>query len=246
MYGAPLDSQHPLRLAWNASLRGHVLAILQSHQIQHTEVQPLRRKSARLDRLEADTILVLAEKRNMNDSWFLAAVEIRKICIEQGLMNVSVELADPRGLQSTLTHRVEAEEPIHSVWPLLESRITHILGDKDWLALELLRRGTSYSPRENPVTVAITIHESSQADWIDIREKSSVCWTTVTTSRWRWKSLGESCGEGEVTKLACLSIVNGRTWPTRVEASVLVDRKSAREAWVITFSYSSRTATIGK
>ncbi len=62
MYGAPLDPQHPLRLAWNASVRGHVLAILQSHQIQHTEVQPLSRKSARLDRLEADIILVLAEK----------------------------------------------------------------------------------------------------------------------------------------------------------------------------------------
>lgn len=96
MYGAPLDPQHPLRLAWEASLREDVLAILHSHQIQHTEVQPLRRKSARLDRLEADTILVLAEKRNMNDSWFLAAVEIRKICTRQGLMNVSVELADPK------------------------------------------------------------------------------------------------------------------------------------------------------
>lgn len=108
----------------------------------------------------------------MNDSWFLAAVEIRKICIEQGLMNVSVELADPSGLQSTLTHRVEAEEPILSVWPLLESRITNILGDKDWLALELRRRGTNYSPQENPVTVTITIHESSQADWINIRNRT--------------------------------------------------------------------------
>ena len=74
-------------------------------------------------------------------------------------------------LQPTLTHRVEADEPILSVWPLLESRTTHNLRDKDWLALELLRRGCSYSPRENPVTVTITIDESSQADWIDVRER---------------------------------------------------------------------------
>jgi len=74
---------------------------------------------------------------------------------------------------------------------------------------------------------------------------SSACWTTVTTSRWRWKSLGVSCGEGEMTEPACLSIVDRRAWLTWVEASVLVDRESARGAWVVTFSYSSRTATLG-
>jgi len=107
----------------------------------------------------------------MHDTWFLAAVEIRQNCIEQGLVNVSVELADPKGLQPTLTHRVEPDEPILSAWAHIESQIVDILGEKDWLALELLRRGSSYSPKENPVTVTITIHETSQADWVHIRER---------------------------------------------------------------------------
>ncbi len=48
-----------------------------------------------------------------------------------------------------------------------------------------------------------------------------------------------------MTEPACLSIVDRRAWLTWVEASVLVDRESARGAWVVTFSYSSRTATLG-
>lgn len=48
-----------------------------------------------------------------------------------------------------------------------------------------------------------------------------------------------------MTEPAGLPIVSGRAWPTWVEASVLVDGKSAQGAWVATFSYSNRRATFG-
>ena len=40
-----------------------------------------------------------------------------------------------------------------------------------WLAVELLRRGTGATAEENPTTIVITIDQSSQIDWTQVREQ---------------------------------------------------------------------------
>lgn len=58
-----------------------------------------------------------------------------------------------------------------AAWPNLESQIVEILGDTLWLAIELLRRGTDEDGITNPITVLITISESSTSDWTDCRDR---------------------------------------------------------------------------
>lgn len=57
-----------------------------------------------------------------------------------------------------------------STWPQIESNVLAILHNLDWLALSVLRRGTSHSLDENPVTIVITINEEDNDDWFVVRD----------------------------------------------------------------------------
>lgn len=172
-YGMPLGRNSPLEQAWEASLANDVHQVLQRHHVLVSEAHALVRHSCRHERTKADTIFVLARRRHPSDvSWYLAAVGIRHLCTSQGLPHVNVEIADPRGLQPVFSHPVEHDSPFLGLWSAdLERRIADVLGQSDWLALELLRRGVSPRQLDNPITITVTIDEASELDWVDVREK---------------------------------------------------------------------------
>lgn len=109
------------------------------------------------------TILVLARKGLDND-WISPCGSIRQCCISHGLSQVSVELADERGLKPVFSFFAERRASVLQKWPILEPKMVSLLGIRPWLALELLGRGQDFNSTGNPITVVIAIEEESESD----------------------------------------------------------------------------------
>lgn len=115
---------------------------------------------------------ILAEKQTSNKDWLGAFKEIRTLCTSLGLPGMNIEFADKRGLQPVFSFSVERTKPVFGKWPILRPQIIEILGSQPWLALELLRRGKDLlTHSNNPVTVVVTIKETSQPDWTNVRDE---------------------------------------------------------------------------
>ena len=157
---------------WNSGgLANNVECIVENHQVKWYQISALTRTCARKSEPQVDTILVLAEKETSNKNWLGAFKDIRILCTSLGLPNMNIEIADGRALLPVLSFSVETAEPVLTEWPILEPQIIETLGSQPWLALELLRRGTDLTPGNNPVMVVVTIEETSESDWTNVRDK---------------------------------------------------------------------------
>ncbi|PGG98146.1 hypothetical protein AJ79_08969 [Helicocarpus griseus UAMH5409] len=106
------------------------------------------------------TVLVSAKRERIDDdSWLDACKKIREIFIRRELNDLSIEIIDSRatqfipiGLKHTLGY-----------WAMFNLKAR-------WVALECFRRGTGDKPKENPVTIVLTIPYESRKQWKPIRE----------------------------------------------------------------------------
>ena len=164
----------PLVAAWDQGMRQLTIEILHSHNIDFQDLTLLTRKDAResetMTITSAETIFILATKRSGED-WRSVCKSIRKLCIQHQLPDVSVEIADVRGLQTVRSFAVNPQDMIYKSWPSIKKPIIEILGPRPWVTLELLRRGKGATAEENTNTIVITIETSSQSDWTEVREQ---------------------------------------------------------------------------
>lgn len=164
----------PLVAAWENGMRQLTIEILHSHNIDFQDLTLLTRKDAResetMTVTSAETIFILATKRSEED-WRSLCKDIRKLCIQHQLPDVSVEVADVRGLQAVRSFAVNPQDMIYKSWPSTKKPIIEILGPRPWVALELLRRGKGATAEENTNTIVITIETSSKSYWTEVREK---------------------------------------------------------------------------
>ena len=167
----PLPDNSPFYKAWIAGLEDQVIVLLNKYNVDWYEIiAAARRCSLRVEPAN-DTILVLAHRNKPTDEWRETTIAARKACASFGLRDVNVGIADTRGLKPRKSFTIGDGEPILAAWPNLESQIIEILGDNLWLAIELLRRGTDDDGISNPITVVITINESSTSDWTVCRDR---------------------------------------------------------------------------
>lgn len=167
----PLSDDSLLYKAWIAGLESLIIKSLHQYEVDWVEISAAARRCPLRDEPATETILVLAPKNQPEDKWREAVVAARKLCSSFGVPNVNVEIADKRGLKPKRSSIVQDGEPILAAWPNLETQIISILGETLWLAIELLRRGTDEEGINNPITVLITISESSTSDWTDCRDR---------------------------------------------------------------------------
>ena len=167
-----LPGTSPFALMWNnGGLARNVEHIVENHHVKWYQISALTRTCLRKVEPQVYTILVLAEKEPSNENWLGAFKDIRILCNSLGLPDMNIEIADGRVLLPVFSFSVEATEPVLTKWQILESQIIKILGSQQWLALELLRRGTDLTPSNNPVTVVVTIEETSESDWTCVRDE---------------------------------------------------------------------------
>lgn len=160
----PLFEDSPFYKAWIAGLERLVIDSLQKFEVDWFEISAAARRCPLRDEPANQTILVLAHKTKPEDEWREAVIAARKLCKSLVVPNVSVKIADERGLKPKRSSTVGDGEPVLAAWPNLDSQIVEILRDTLWFAIELLRRGTDEDGINNPITVLITISESSTSD----------------------------------------------------------------------------------
>lgn len=168
-----LSEASPLSLMWNNhGLAKDVRCIVENYHLGWYQISAITRRYKRKVEPEIDTILILAKKQNSNENWLSAFKDIRTLCNSLGLLNMNIEIADGRALLPVFSFSVEATEPVLGKWPNLQPQIIEILGSQPWLALELLRRGDDLlTHNNNPVTVVVTIEETSESDWTNARDE---------------------------------------------------------------------------
>lgn len=168
-----LSRTSPLALIWNnGELAKDVRCIVENYNIVWYQISAFTRTCIRKVEPLVETIFILAKKQTSNKDWLGAFKDIRTLCTSLGLPNMNIEITDERGLLAVISFPVEMTEPVLVKWPILRPQIIEILGSQQWLALDLLRRGTDpLSHSNNPVTVVVTIEETSQSDWANVRDK---------------------------------------------------------------------------
>lgn len=105
---------------------------------------------------------------------------------------MNIEFSDKRGLLPVCSFPVEETERVLGKWPNLRPQIIGILGWQPWLALELLRRGKDLlTHSNNSVTVVLTVTETSQSDWANVRDEIAKQLEEAGLDVLPWKSAEE-------------------------------------------------------
>lgn len=110
------------------------------------------------------TIVVLAIRYVVDDSWLRAAREIYCFLQQENFGQVSVEIADPQARHPPSTLPVLKSDPMYNKW---DSVLHRILTDVDLTDIQLIgcyRRGRN-SGIDNPVTVLVIADVNSKKSW---------------------------------------------------------------------------------
>ena len=155
-----------------------ILDVIRRHNVEAKYVELFGRQSKDGDDADErvlDTVVVTAEKTQLDKSWLEACFDIRNIFLQKGLRDLNIEIVDKRASTEKFATPVPSSHPIYPRWDDISSLIVHKIGRKGWLALECFRWGESHGPSwedvaENPVTVILTIPRDSEANWKPARE----------------------------------------------------------------------------
>ena len=164
----PLQKDERAQVEWESGgLRQFVASVLRRLKIDH-EATILSRRSWVWEEqnamAETIAIVVLAKNHEQKSDWYRACYEIRSRVTAIGLDSLNIDIGTLAGFKAAKSYLVEKDAKICQVWENLKSGIKEILGSTDWLAIDLLRRGISPIPTENPITIAITVSEESPKD----------------------------------------------------------------------------------
>lgn len=151
-----ISSDHPAQQAWRLHLEVEVEEVLEKWNIK-CEVLALRRRRWLHDPISSadhtETIMIGVIGNERDSDWYHACVDILQLCVSHHMANLNVEIANLQGLLSTQFYWVEQQHPIIHVWHALEPQILRIIAWSDWVALDVLRRGTNQLSENNPVTM---------------------------------------------------------------------------------------------
>ena len=114
-----LSEDNPFYKAWIAGLERLVIDLLEKYEVDWFEISAAARRCLLRDEPANETILVLAHRTKPEDKWREAVIAIRKICTSFDVPNVSVEIADERGLKPKRSSTVGDGEPVLAAWPNL-------------------------------------------------------------------------------------------------------------------------------
>lgn len=84
---------------------------------------------------------------------------------------LGVEIIDVQATEEPRSFPIEPEDPIVSRWAAVEPRIIDVLLPTDVIAFTVIRRGKKERPKDNPVTLFVSIPEESEDDWLIVREQ---------------------------------------------------------------------------
>ena len=161
------------RRAYENGLRAKVAKILDEEKIIYEELA-LQRRTWYFDNhnttgQDSETVVVsCADSHEDIKAWHKACIKIRDFFVEQGLQDLSIEITCPTGIVPLQSWEVEIGHALLKIWKEIRVTIHDLLRDKEWISLELFRRGKHYTVDSTcPVTIVITIAEDSVADWRD-------------------------------------------------------------------------------
>ncbi|MCJ1477646.1 hypothetical protein MMC13_006319 [Lambiella insularis] len=159
------------RRAYENGLRAKVAKILDAEKVIYEDIA-LQRRTWYFDNHyttdeESETVVVgCADNREDSKTWSSACMKIREFFIEQGLQDLNIEIASPMGITPLQSWEVEVEHPLRKIWRDIRVTIHELLRGKEWISLELFRRGKHYTLDNTcPVTIVVTIAEDSVSNW---------------------------------------------------------------------------------
>jgi hypothetical protein len=156
------------RRAFENGLRGRITRILDEENVVYEDVDLQRRRwYFSTTNEEEETVIVGCSDAHENDrAWYLACSKIRKLFVEEGFEELNIEIASTAGITPLRSWEVEQENPVMKIWGDIRIILHKILYGRDWISLELFRRGKDYSLDDTcPVTIVVTIEEESLSDW---------------------------------------------------------------------------------
>ena len=165
------------RRAYENGLRAKVAKILDEEKVIYEDLALQRRRwyfeNYNTTDEELETVIVgCADNREDSKTWHSACIKIREFFIEQGLQDLNIEIASPMGIAPRQSWEVEVEHPLMKIWRDIRVTIHELLRGKEWISLELFRRGKHYTLDNTcPVTIVVTIAEDSVSDWPDTVER---------------------------------------------------------------------------
>lgn len=152
--------------------RTEISQILYDGNVPHSEILVLRRKGhddpEPFSEIHDPVCISATETDGTNSEWIDAYIAIREVCGRHGVPDINVEIAHEDGLR---TERSFVLEPTHALaqgWAHLRPHILRLLGDRDWLSVDILRRGIRGPPRNNPAAIVVTIDSASIDDWSSV------------------------------------------------------------------------------
>lgn len=178
-YTCPIHFSHPYVKPWNDGLAREVYFHVESSQVKDAQVDLCHRQwrgylweGSHVD-LDSPVVLLVRARldQDLEQRWVPLCGQLRSLLDGRDWNDVGIEIADPRVDDEIMTYPVLPDDEIVAVWPNLEQSITNLLRYTDCLQLDVVRRGTASRPKDNPITLAITIPETSSMSWDPVCEQ---------------------------------------------------------------------------
>jgi hypothetical protein len=170
--GDEVREGRPTRRAFDNGMRAKITRILDEEKVIYEDVDLQQRRwyfsndHSTTDEEDETVIVGCSDAHEDNRAWYLACSKIRKLFVEEGFEELNIEIASTTGITPLRSWEVELEHPVMKIWGDIRINLHKILYGRDWISLELFRRGKDYSLDGTcPVTIVVTIEEESLSDW---------------------------------------------------------------------------------
>ncbi|PGH01785.1 hypothetical protein AJ79_07833 [Helicocarpus griseus UAMH5409] len=159
----------PLGQEWTGTIQPRVKEILENHNIKLETIlliyYPVENSAEAFHDL---TTLIYAVAIESEQEWIPAVKDIRNYYLSIDRPEIGIEIRDDRSHEKMNCYPLTSSEPVVPIWRNIEHQVIDTLRLQDWLSLSLMRRGTKSGPK--PISVVLTISQTSTMDWVEIRE----------------------------------------------------------------------------
>lgn len=135
-------------------IQREIISLLRAYLISFHEIFVVIRQTSGTVKDLRPAIIIVADMTS-RDACF-AVMEKLQSQVLLCHANVSAEIMDPETFVLPMHFHVENTHPICPIWTQLLHDIEKTLPSESWTSISGVRRGSSCSPMENPVTIVIT------------------------------------------------------------------------------------------
>ena len=148
-----------------------ILRTLVRYEVDVTDIVPMgRRSKVNPEPGPVPTVLVVAKRKVIDETWLMACRDIRAGLVELGHDDIAVEILSWANYEARKMFVVESTHEIVPVWTDVLNLIMDIIPINEVNMIGCYRRGRSYDAAENPPTVVILVALHSNRDWRETRE----------------------------------------------------------------------------